>query len=183
MSDATAPSRKRGWQRLWTVPNALSVLRLPLAAAFVIAREPWARAFVLTVGWVTDVLDGWIARRLGRASGTGAVLDALFDRLFMFVALGALFLEGRLDLAMLLVLVARDLYTAGGVLVVRAAGWDVPLRARAGGKLVTVLQVAALYALVLRPDRAAPFVGAVGLAAVYAILDYSRVGWQALRRR
>jgi cardiolipin synthase len=63
-------------------PNALSALRLALAPVLLaLARAGEQRAFVccLLVSLVTDVLDGKIARRTGRTSELGAVLDSWAD--------------------------------------------------------------------------------------------------------
>src|SRR3954452_25402166 len=77
-------SRER---RGWTVPNALSVLRLlgvPLFLWLVLGPEAdgWALG-VLMLSGVTDYLDGYLARRLDQASRLGAILDPVADRLYI----------------------------------------------------------------------------------------------------
>lgn len=157
------------------------MLRLPLAAAFVAFDAVWVRATVLTVGALTDALDGWIARRHGQMSLTGALLDALFDKLFALVALTTFVVEGQLGFGSFLILIARDLYTGLGYLGGRLLKMSVPVQARVGGKVVTVLQIATLYVLIFAPDRVVPFVVAVAIASAYAIADYTLAGWRAVR--
>lgn len=71
--------------RVLTVPNALSVLRLLLIPLFLwlvlsAHADLWGVA-VLTVSGITDWADGYIARRSGQVSRLGQVLDPLVDRL------------------------------------------------------------------------------------------------------
>ncbi len=74
---------------VWTVPNALSVLRLALIPVFIwllMVEESAGWAFVvLFVSGVTDWLDGKLARWLGQSSKLGALLDPAADRLYVIV--------------------------------------------------------------------------------------------------
>lgn len=183
MTPHTVPASSQAVRsgRLWTVPNALSALRLPLAAAFLLFESVPVRAAIVTVVALSDALDGWIARRVGQMSATGAFLDAVSDKLFAFVALGTFLLEGRLGPVSFLVLISRDLYIGFAFLGSRLARASVPVRARAGGKIVTVLQIGTLFLLLFAPGWVGPAVVAVGLVSAYAIADYTWAGWRALR--
>ncbi|HEY8077432.1 MAG TPA: CDP-alcohol phosphatidyltransferase family protein, partial [Labilithrix sp.] len=68
--------------RMRHLPNVLSAMRIPLAALFpfVVTRPALAIA-VLAAAALTDVLDGWLARRLGEATPTGALVDGIADKL------------------------------------------------------------------------------------------------------
>ena len=73
--------------RVWTVPNALSMLRLlglPLFLWLVLGPEAdgWALG-VLAASGITDYLDGYLARRLDQASRLGQILDPVADRLYI----------------------------------------------------------------------------------------------------
>jgi cardiolipin synthase len=73
--------------RVWTIPNLLSVLRLlgiPLFLWLMLGPE-WdaAALLVLAVAGLTDYLDGQIARRLNQASRLGQLLDPMADRLYI----------------------------------------------------------------------------------------------------
>lgn len=75
--------------RLATVPNALTILRLiaiPFFVAATIAGH-YNLAFALFVSaGVTDIFDGYIARRLNQKSSLGAFLDPAADKIMMFAA-------------------------------------------------------------------------------------------------
>lgn len=167
--------------RFWTVPNVLSLLRVPLALLFAAVETVTLRTIILTAVALTDALDGWIARKIGQTSRWGALLDAIFDKLFAVVAVGTFLLERQIGPVTFLVLISRDLFIAVGYVVSRVARWAIPVRARAGGKVVTVLQVATLYLLLLAPRWVGPAAVAVGIASAYAIVDYTWAGWRALR--
>src|SRR3712207_1450378 len=90
------PRRRRGptlpgvWadqadERVLTTANGVTAARTvgAVALAGVAAQQHslvWLIASLL-VYWVGDVLDGWVARRMGCETRTGAVLDILSDRL------------------------------------------------------------------------------------------------------
>lgn len=72
--------------RLWTVPNLLSILRLVLVPVFVwllVERELGWAGLVLVVAGVSDFLDGKIARHYGLVSRLGQLLDPIADRLYI----------------------------------------------------------------------------------------------------
>ncbi len=80
----------------WTVPNLLSLLRialLPVFAALYLRSTPdtpsllmWACVVVVFSG-LTDLLDGWIARRFNQISDAGKLLDPLADKLTQITVL------------------------------------------------------------------------------------------------
>jgi cardiolipin synthase len=68
------------------IPNALTLLRLIMVPCFIGAsiEGMYTVALVLFVSAaVTDILDGWIARRLNQRSRLGALLDPAADKLLM----------------------------------------------------------------------------------------------------
>ena len=85
----TEATRNGGlFDRVWTVPNALSVIRLALLPVFV----SWmADGRIVAGAWFfgalcfTDFVDGWIARRFDQGSELGKVLDPVADRTIFFV--------------------------------------------------------------------------------------------------
>jgi phosphatidylglycerophosphate synthase len=77
---------------------------------------------MLALGGLSDLLDGWIARRFHAATWVGGLLDAVADKAFVLAALGTLVAEGWLAWPGALLLVARDL------VVLAAAGWAVAAR-------------------------------------------------------
>jgi CDP-diacylglycerol---glycerol-3-phosphate 3-phosphatidyltransferase len=164
---------------VFTLPNVVSMSRFAMAVAFIVARTADARVALIGAASVSDVLDGWVARRRGQASRFGAMLDPIADRTFVLAVVAVFLATGAITRAEYFILLARDLATAIGFLVARSVTWlrRVPFRARWAGKLVTILQLIALIAVLVAP-RAVPWiVGAVGIASVVAISDYTLALW------
>src|SRR3954462_10130907 len=72
---------------IWTVPNAVSALRLlgvPLFLWLVLGPEADVLALLLLMlSGFTDWLDGYLARRLHQTSKLGEILDPVADRLYI----------------------------------------------------------------------------------------------------
>jgi cardiolipin synthase len=116
--------------RVWTVPNALSVLRLLGVPLFLwLALGPkadgWA-VIVLMVGGITDYADGKIARRFNLTSKLGAMLDPAADRLYILATLYALTARHVVPLWLTGAIVGRDLILSVGLLVLARYGFGPP---------------------------------------------------------
>ncbi len=168
---------------LAALPSLISALRLPLALIFLATNTVLWRGILLFLSAVTDLLDGWLARKLGVESRTGALLDPLFDKLFVLIALAAFLPGPYLGWREFAILISRDLYVGLGFLVAEVIGVDVVARSRPGGKLVTVLQIVTLGVLLFAPDQVGLFVVVVAVASVIAIIDYTVAGIASLRER
>lgn len=112
--------------RVLTVPNALSVLRLLLIPVFlwlVLAAEAdlWG-VFVLAVSGITDWLDGVVARRTGQITRVGQILDPLVDRLTIAATLLGLALRSLIPWWLVGVLVLRELVLLALVPALRRHG-------------------------------------------------------------
>ena len=74
------------------VPNAISIIRLlstPVMAWLVYTRSEDIFAWLLLIAGLSDVFDGWLARKLEVTSNLGALLDSAADLLLMIVTLFA----------------------------------------------------------------------------------------------
>ena len=167
-------------ERLVTLPNAVSMSRVVLAAAFVGIREPVVRVALLVAASATDFLDGWIARRQHATTRSGALIDPIADRLFVFTAVCTYLFEGAISTGAYFTLLSRDIATFIGFLVARVIPWlrEVAFRARFLGKLVTVLQLVTLIAVLTTPTLVSPLVLLVGALSAVSIADYTLTLWR-----
>ena len=138
--------------RVWTLPNALSVLRLlgvPLFLWLLLGPEAdgWAVA-VLAVSGVTDWLDGKLARWLDQGSKLGALLDPAADRLYIVSTLVALALRDIVPPWVVALLLGRELVLGVMLLVLRGYGYP-PLQVHYLGKAATLLLLYAFPGLLL----------------------------------
>lgn len=167
-------------RHLLLLPNLLSLLRVPLALAFFAYRSaPAIALLVLIVAGVSDVFDGWYARRRRQATPTGAVVDPITDKLFVGVVVVTLLADGRLTWWMALMLAARDLGELPLVI-----GWGLSRerrRARSDqptanvpGKVATALQFATVASALFAQAHTAGLAIASGVAGVLAAASYWR---------
>jgi phosphatidylglycerophosphate synthase len=167
-------------------PALLSWLRLPLAACFpLVMHRPVAAVGILAAAGISDVLDGWIARRYGLATATGALLDPFADKLFVLTVATALLVDGRLSVGNALLLSTRELgelplvcwYAAS-----RRAGSAraASPKANVGGKLATCLQFGSVAWLLLDHPGLRWWIAATATAGVLSATSYWR---RALRLR
>ncbi|HET6617101.1 MAG TPA: CDP-alcohol phosphatidyltransferase family protein [Gemmatimonadota bacterium] len=119
-SPGTGPERVEDGLRFMTLPNALSIIRvafLPPALYLLERRDPesdrWAIALLLVAG-VTDLLDGWLARRRGAVSPSGKVVDPLADKIVIGGLAIYLTLARDFPLWLLLAVVLRDVALMAG---------------------------------------------------------------------
>jgi CDP-diacylglycerol--glycerol-3-phosphate 3-phosphatidyltransferase len=138
--------------RVWTLPNALSVLRLlgvPLFLWLLLGPEAdgWAVAILMVSGF-TDWLDGKLARWLDQSSRLGALLDPAADRLYIVSTLIALALREIVPVWLVAVLVGRELVLGVTLLVLRRYGYP-PLQVHYLGKAATLLLLYAFPGLLL----------------------------------
>ncbi len=112
--------------RVWTVPNALSMLRLvgvPIFLWLILSRhDDWA-VVVLSISGVSDYLDGKIARAYNLVSSVGQLLDPLADRLYILSTLLGLAWRGVIPWWLVGVLVGREVFGTGLLMAVRHYGY------------------------------------------------------------
>ena len=94
------------------IPNILSGLRLVMVVVFILffvrAQYLWAMATYL-LAFVTDILDGYLARRNNWVSDVGKVLDPLADKLMLMTALVCFWTVGWLPAILVIVVVVKEL--------------------------------------------------------------------------
>ena len=114
--------------RVWTLPNVLSMVRLagvPLFLWLVLGPEADLLALgVLMLSGVTDFLDGYLARRLRQTSVLGQVLDPVADRLYILAVVLGLALRDIVPWWVALSLPLRDLLLWGLVPLLRTRGYS-----------------------------------------------------------
>ena len=112
--------------RIFTVPNLISVLRLLCIPLFVWvlfgAENRSAAAILLAVLGATDWVDGWIARRFDQTSELGKILDPTADRLLLIVSIPSLIIDGSIPLWFALLALVRELLVGGATVSLALIG-------------------------------------------------------------
>jgi CDP-diacylglycerol---glycerol-3-phosphate 3-phosphatidyltransferase len=138
------------------VPNALTVVRIllvPVLVAVLLQATPggsWIAAGVFALAAVTDTLDGYLARSRRSVTTFGKVMDPIADKLLIAAALISLVSLNRVDPWVAMVIIGREFAVSG--LRVAAGVQGVVIPASWLGKAKTIIQVAAILALIAAHD-------------------------------
>jgi cardiolipin synthase len=163
---------------VFLAPGLLSLARVPLAIAFpfVVEETLWALV-VLALAGVSDVLDGYCARRFGQVTPTGAALDPVTDKLFVLTVAVTLVVNGHFSLLAVLLLSTREILELPLVVWfalsprARSARAEKP-SANVFGKLATLLQFAAVFSALLSWSITDFWIGATAVVGVFAAVSY-----------
>lgn len=174
-------------QELFTVPNLLTFLRLlmiPLIAHMYRQGNMSGTAILLVVSGVTDVADGYIARRFHQVSDFGKAFDPVADKMTQAVLLLCLTQHHPATKLPLALLVIKELFAlVSGAVVIRKTG--VVNGAQWHGKVATLLLYAMMILHVLWKDIPVWVsntfnIGCVAMMLLSLVL-YARRNWQAIR--
>jgi cardiolipin synthase len=112
--------------RVWTVPNVLSFVRLLMIPVFLyllFGRDNRAAAAsLLAFLGATDWVDGYIARHFDQTSTLGKILDPTADRLLLLVGVGAIVVDGSIPTVVAVLVLFREGAVAIAALVLAAMG-------------------------------------------------------------
>jgi len=179
-AERTPVQQKRPMPAL--LPSFVSLLRLPLAGAFILFSDPYARVTILGLAAITDFLDGRLARALHQGTRFGELVDPFADKVFALTTVLTLAFEGVLAPWQLAALLARDVATTIAYLVARAFRAPIRFKARMSGKVTTVFQIGTVLALILQSTLANALLAMTVLASLWAIADYAHFGALSLRQ-
>jgi len=168
------------------LPNVLTLLRIVAVPVIVVAlldETPNGDALaagVFALAALTDGLDGYIARSRNAVTTFGKLMDPLADKLLITAGLVSLVSLDRLAAWVAMVIIAREFAITG--LRAVAADRGIVISASWLGKAKTVLQIAAVFALIAK-DPAPLWVDLLVYAAVAATLISGADYFFGLRRR
>ena len=167
-------AKKRFRDELLTLPNIITLVRIALIPLFVWLcwrADPlssFLAALVFTFAAVSDLVDGWLARRMNLVSVMGKLLDPLADKLIVTAGLVLLAQMGRVEAWLVIVLLCRELIVNG--LRQIAVGEGLVIAANQGGKWKTSLQLAGIIGVVVH------FRYEVDLLVVRHVFDFQLIG-------
>ncbi len=121
MTAAAAPILR---ERFWNLPNTVTMLRVSVVPVLLLLPFSWAQgkqgsqviAWLFIVAALTDIVDGWLARRGQMVTHIGKLLDPLADKLLVSTALVMLLAIGRIPVSaawMVVVIIGRELAVTG----------------------------------------------------------------------
>jgi CDP-diacylglycerol--glycerol-3-phosphate 3-phosphatidyltransferase/cardiolipin synthase len=180
------------------IPNILTLLRIALIPVFVglfYLPMPWAYkacAIVFAIAALTDLLDGWLARKLEQVSPLGAFLDPVADKLMVAAALVLLVQRDPYPWIAIpsLVIIGREITISALREWMAELGERAQVAVSTVGKFKTAAQMTAIFLLIYQqPIWQIPSY-AVGLAllmiatllTLWSMIIYIRAAWPSLAR-
>lgn len=124
--------------------NAISLARLftsPLIVWLILTGEMRFAFWVFLAAGVSDAVDGFIAKRIEKATVLGAYLDALADKALLVGVYVALGVEGHLELWLVILVVFRDILIVGGAILFRLLTRTLTMQPLMVSKVNTVTQI------------------------------------------
>ena len=176
------------------LPNKLTVLRIIMVPFFVFfmltdvggAANKWIALALFVIASLTDMLDGKIARKyhlvtnFGKfkynlVTNFGKFMDPLADKLLVCSAMICLIPSGRLDAAIVIVIIAREFIISGFRLVASDAG--IVIAASWWGKFKTVFQMAMIIVLIADLGGVFDLIGTILIWAAVALTVISLIDY------
>lgn len=165
------PEEKR---EVFNLPNTITMLRIGvIPVLFVLLTNPGAVlslviAILFIAAALTDILDGYIARKYGIVTTMGKFLDPIADKMIVNTAMILMIPSGRIPAWIVVVIILRDFAVDGIRNIASSEGMVIP--ASAAGKRKMLCQIFAVSALIIHH----PFIGAnahmVGMVILYIAL-------------
>jgi len=150
-------------------PNRITLGRLLLTGPFVILMlnvnrpdyQPWPRYLALILFFVialSDALDGFLARRMGRVTLLGTFLDPLADKILITCC--CLLLASRktaipgveLPDVVVVLIIGKDLYITLGFVIIYLITAEMKIVPVTAGKFCTVVQISMVMAILAYPE-------------------------------
>ncbi|MCL2878045.1 MAG: CDP-diacylglycerol--glycerol-3-phosphate 3-phosphatidyltransferase [Acidobacteria bacterium] len=174
------------------LPNALTVARIflvPVVVTVLLARDIpdriyWGAGLFLAAA-LTDLLDGYLARRRGQVTTLGRLLDPIADKLLISSALIALVWRNTAPAWMVVIIIGREFAVSGLRSIAAHEGFSIDVSRIGKGKMV--MQVAAVVGLILGEKHhgwvkgtADVLLWAVVFFALVSMVQYFREFWKKL---
>ncbi len=140
-------------QESFNLPNFITLTRILLIPVFVVLfatptpDRSLSAALIFVIAAVTDLLDGYLARRNGQVTILGKLLDPIADKLLVLSALILLVNVDRVSALAAILIIAREVAVTGIRAI--AASEGMVISAETTGKYKMALQVVAIVLLIL----------------------------------
>ena len=189
----TSKKENKSIMKLKHIPNVLSCVRIILVGVFIYLffnnyphNLVWAMVVFLTAG-ITDVIDGFLARRFNWITDLGKVLDPLADKLMQCTVLVCMLIKSLIPAWLVIPFVLKELLIlSGGLFMIKKR--DVVAVSNVYGKATVVFFYAAVIFCMSARDFLAenPVIlyivcGMVLLVAMSALVNYTNAYFKTLK--
>ena len=162
------------------LPNLLSTLRLTMVPVFCVlffSGLPHAHrlaGIVFLLASLTDMLDGYLARKLNQITKLGRVLDPLADKLMTAAALVCLLIAEMIPMGIVVIFVTKEVLMGLGGLILYKRISDMPASNIVGKTATTIFFVSIVATMLFELPRSitTPMLTAATLLTVIAFGTY-----------
>jgi CDP-diacylglycerol--glycerol-3-phosphate 3-phosphatidyltransferase len=164
------------------------IFAVPVLVAVLLTKDHMLiAALIFLAASLTDLLDGYVARKRGQITTLGVLLDPLADKLLISSAFISLVQHSIVQAWMVVIIVGREFAVSGLRSIASAQGFTI--KASELGKIKMVAQVVAITLLVLGSEF--PQLNTFGTVALYVVvlfalisaIDYFRTFWTQIDDR
>lgn len=159
-----------------TIPNMLTIFRMllvPVFAFLFLSDMKLQAILVFALAGLTDVLDGWVARKFKMESDIGKLLDPLADKMMALCVVGVLVYAGYLPYWIIVAFAAKEIFMIIGSYALYKK--EVVVKSNIFGKLATVFFYAAVFALYFSRGIGVIMMYFAVIVSVLALLNYIAV--------
>lgn len=160
-------------EKIFNIPNVLTMLRiaaLPVLIWRFLSADRIGSLVIYVLVVLTDAADGFIARKTGKVTNFGKLMDPLADKLLLLTMLLLLYSDGTLPLWLVCVVILKELamIIGGGF-----ALWKgIVVQALPIGKVTTVIFALAVIALMMGWTAGKYLFGAAVVLMIFALVYY-----------
>ena len=156
------------------IPNILTIMRfllIPFFAYFLHMQKYLISFFIFLLGGLTDILDGYIARKFDLITSWGKLADPLADKLMQITALTFLTIQGKIPLFVLIIVIIKEtLMGIGGVLLYKQKNYVVS--ANWYGKLASLIFYFAIIMILFKAPYSNIFILIALIMTLFAFFMY-----------
>lgn len=158
----------------------ITLSRIPLAILFFIfIRDVWVAFALFVLLGLSDILDGYVARKTKKVTKYGGALDPLADKFFLVGAFIAYLIIGKLFWWEFLLLIVRDIYSVSEMIYIAISKDPKKHKASIFGKLTTFLQNSVIVILIFEIGTLLlPFIFVTFLSSLITIYNYASSRWR-----
>ncbi len=156
------------------IPNIMTVMRfliIPFLGYYLLKEQYYVAGMLFLVGGITDVLDGFIARKFNMITSFGKLADPAADKLMQITALSVLTLQEKIPIVIVIVVVAKELFMSLGSIILYKK--NIVVSANWYGKMSTVIFFIAIVLFIFRMPYSDVVIFIGVLATLFAFLMYS----------
>ena len=133
-----------------TISNKLTILRIilvPVFVALMMLNMLWSATAVFVIASLTDMLDGYLARKRNEITNFGKFADPIADKILVVAALMCMVETAVIPAWSVIIVIAREFIVSG--LRMSAAAQNVVIAADGFGKIKTITQMVSITMLLL----------------------------------